>query len=305
MAAIKNGTNHLRAMTFNLWLAGDNVVGGAYKIAKHIRIVDPDVVALQEVQYKTTLDELLDKLGPGYSGFAIHESPDSNIAIITKHLIDYSSMVHTVESIGFKITLSESNKSIHFYSLHLDHKSYGPYAANFKNVKNISIIERGERVRIRNVENLVALPEFQAHVAEAKEGGTPLIMAGDFNSPSHLDWTDAAKHLHGDWVIDWPASKLLTEKAHLKDSFREVHPNILQNPGTTWSTVHQSFSDDWDRLIPEVYDRIDFILYNSPKLIPVDSYTYSGNLPLMPQPFQRYNDYPSDHYAVITDFMYK
>ena len=37
----------LRIMTFNIWNSGANVEDGLYKIAKHIRIIDPDIVALQ------------------------------------------------------------------------------------------------------------------------------------------------------------------------------------------------------------------------------------------------------------------
>lgn len=37
----------IRVMTFNLWLSGDRVVDGVEKIAKHINLLDPDVVCLQ------------------------------------------------------------------------------------------------------------------------------------------------------------------------------------------------------------------------------------------------------------------
>ena len=37
----------LRVMTFNIWRSGTQVQNGLYKVAKHVRIVDPDIVALQ------------------------------------------------------------------------------------------------------------------------------------------------------------------------------------------------------------------------------------------------------------------
>jgi hypothetical protein len=42
----KNGTS-LRVMTFNIWYGGSKVENGIQKIAKHIKFIDPDVVAIQ------------------------------------------------------------------------------------------------------------------------------------------------------------------------------------------------------------------------------------------------------------------
>ena len=53
-------------------------------------------------------------------------------------------------------------------------------------------------------------PEKNAHLlGEADE--RPVIMAGDYNSPSHLDWTARAAHLRGDLAVEWPVSKRMAE----------------------------------------------------------------------------------------------
>lgn len=46
-AAGKKAVVPLRIMTFNIWKSGTEVENGLYKVAKHIRIIDPDIVALQ------------------------------------------------------------------------------------------------------------------------------------------------------------------------------------------------------------------------------------------------------------------
>lgn len=61
-------------------------------------------------------------------------------------------------------------------------------------------------------------------------------------------------------------------------------------------------SSGWSWTIPEPQDRIDFIFYRGQLLSPVESYTYQGRAPVHPKPFHWKNDYPSDHYAVITTF---
>lgn len=44
---VLNEDKEFRVMTFNIWLSGLSVQNGVYKIAKHIRLNDPDIVAIQ------------------------------------------------------------------------------------------------------------------------------------------------------------------------------------------------------------------------------------------------------------------
>ena len=46
MLKLKNGLP-LRVLTFNVWLSGTNVENGLQKIVKHIKFLQPDIVALQ------------------------------------------------------------------------------------------------------------------------------------------------------------------------------------------------------------------------------------------------------------------
>lgn len=71
----------------------------------------------------------------------------------------------------------------------------------------------------------------------AEADSIPVIMGGDFNSHSHLDWTEATKDMynHGGAVVNWTVSKEM-EAANFKDSFREINPDPVKNIGTTWLT---------------------------------------------------------------------
>jgi endonuclease/exonuclease/phosphatase family metal-dependent hydrolase len=51
-----------------------------------------------------------------------------------------------------------------------------------------SIIYEG---RAQNIEQLLANAFFKKHMQMA--GKQPLIVAGDFNAPSHLDWIEETK----------------------------------------------------------------------------------------------------------------
>lgn len=78
-------------------------------------------------------------------------------------------------------------------------------------------------------------------------------MSGDFNSHSHLDWTEETKDLydHNGAVVRWPVS-LAMEQAGFKDSFREMNPDAAKNLGRTWR---------YGEGTTDRYDRIDYIYY--------------------------------------------
>ncbi len=39
----------------------------------------------------------------------------------------------------------------------------------------------------------------------------PVLVLGDFNTPSHLDWVESAKSLHCDWTYVWPVTRMLLD----------------------------------------------------------------------------------------------
>ncbi|KAK0413328.1 hypothetical protein QR680_006739 [Steinernema hermaphroditum] len=307
LATQNNG--ELRVMTFNIWLSGAQVTDGMKKIAKHIMINNPDVVALQEVETIETVPELIKLIGAEWTG-AWKNATYPDTAILTRHAIINGSQVEIERGIGARIAMKNSDLTINFFALHLEYRSYGPYAAFNKLVTDRSQIFAGELNtafvepgRVQNMQELIINDEF--NLAVAKSDKIPLFVCGDFNAPSHLDWINSTKHLHGDWEFPWPATKILSEHAGMIDSFREVHPDPLEIPGNTWSTVQKFSGKEWGYSIPEPQDRIDFIFYRSPQLAVRDSRTYSGSMHLNPIPYHQENDYPSDHFSVISDFYFK
>lgn len=86
-------------------------------------------------------------------------------------------------------------------------------------------------VGTRDDEIRTILTILQPFLAEVNQ--IPIIMGGDFNIYSHLDWTEATKdlYLHGGAVVNWTVSKTM-ESAGFKDSFREINPDPVKNIGT-------------------------------------------------------------------------
>jgi endonuclease/exonuclease/phosphatase (EEP) superfamily protein YafD len=135
----------------------------------------------------------------------------------------------------------------------------------------------------------------------------PVIMGGDFNSHSHLDWTESTKDLyhHGGAIVEWPVSKAM-EKAGFSDSFRELHTDPAEVLGVTW--LH-SITEDQSKTAEENYygghsrhDRIDYLYYRGETLKALESETYNTPFGQFFEIKGRRFMFPSDHGLVITTF---
>jgi hypothetical protein len=140
-----------------------------------------------------------------------------------------------------------------------------------------------------------ALVEVLRVLPKLARGGIPVFLTGDFNSPSHLDWTPAVAEARADvpYAVDWPASRALAN-AGFGDSYRDVHPDPVADPGYTWSPGGpETRKHDFP-------DRIDWVLHAGP-VTTVDSRLVGerGN----PQVDLAFADpYPTDHRGVVSTF---
>ena len=128
----------------------------------------------------------------------------------------------------------------------------------------------------------------------------PVIMGGDFNSHSHLDWTLATKDMynHGGVVVNWPISKEM-EAAGFTDSYREINPDPVTHPGVTWMYgPDETAPNSW-------MDRIDYIYYQGRTIQAIDSKIYNQVLGEILLFEDEDFFYASDHGFVLTTFKIK
>lgn len=157
-----------------------------------------------------------------------------------------------------------------------------------------SVVEvlAGESQRMQELMALFRRSEFQKDVNGADD--FPVFIVGNFNCPSHLDYTEDTKHLHQDWVINWPVTQTL-EQLGFVDSYRQAHPYPLPSPGLTWSPI---YGQPWPQ------DRIDFILHKGKPVKTVNSYAYTGKEAPKPHPDHKESPWPSDHAAVYSEIKF-
>jgi endonuclease/exonuclease/phosphatase family metal-dependent hydrolase len=220
-------------MSFNVWLGGDVVDFG--KVAEAIRAADADIVGLQEAEGNT--ERIAKALGWSYWSDRLH--------VVSRYpLIDPPAAKG-----AFVLAQVRPGEVFALANVHLTSEPYGPYAVrDGKPLKRVLKLERSVR-----------LPEIRATLRALRNrlpAGVPTFLTGDFNTPSHLDWTPAVAAVRPavKYPVEWPVTKAVAA-AGFVDAYRAVYPDPVQHPGITWT-----FGYPFPRLAPdEAVDRIDMI----------------------------------------------
>ncbi|WP_338784061.1 HAD-IA family hydrolase [Streptomyces sp. DG1A-41] len=266
----------LRVLSWNLWHGGTKVDDHRAKQLKVILDIEADVVGLQETG-GTAARELAEALGWH------HHTAGENLGVISRHPITAGlgdPHVGFYGAAGARIRIDAVNE-VDVWTAHLHYTPYGPYEAAFDGLRAAELIAH-EEVRLAQMRDTLR------RIAQSAGADRPVILTGDFNTPSHLDWPD----------VEWPVTKA-AEKAGLRDSYREAHPGPATDPGHTWSPIHPDHEDGSGR--PEPQDRIDYVLHNGRGLKVCDSRTVVSGTPRA-WPDVAGNDWPSDHAAILTTF---
>jgi len=265
----------LKVMAWNIWHGGHRYGNGVglKRVIELIKESDADIIGLIETYGSG--EEIADSLG--YYFYLI----SSNLSIMSRY-----PFIETVQAFkpfnfgGAKLDLGGSQQLMMLNTwLH-----YLPsYSTSIKEGKTVKyLIEEEGKTRHDEIQNI--LQEIAPIYSNAEQ--IPVIMSGDFNSGSHLDWTKNTKDIHSGYVVEWPVSKEMTQAGFI-DSYRELHINALLDPGLTWTPRAATSSDNYG-----LRDRIDYIYYTGKSLNAIESHVLDHH-PIM---------FPSDHAAVITVF---
>ncbi|MDT0449619.1 HAD-IA family hydrolase [Streptomyces hesseae] len=281
----------LKVMSWNLWLGGGPVDDHRHKQLKVLLDADVDIVGLQETA-GTSTRKLAEALGWH------HHQAGHNLGVISRYPIADrfgEPAPSGYGATGVTVRL-DGTKDVTVWNAHLNYTPYGPYDACLDRRPVPVLIEHetasGRVAEIQDVLRAMA-PGL------ATRDTTPVLLVGDFNAPSHLDWTEAAAPLHGGYgPVAWPVTKA-AEEAGLRDSYRVAHPDPVRAPGATWSPLHPLHEDGSGRAEPQ--DRIDYVLFAGDGLTVLDSTAHVTGSP-GPYPAVAANEWPSDHAAVITTF---
>lgn len=282
---IQKTMDQLVVESFNLWFGGAQVNNYHQKQIKHILKSGADLVGLQE-STPTHGHRLAQALG--WYAWQGHDA-----SIISRYPI-VKTYAATGVSVAVQISLHYDDVKLVMWNAHLGYDPYGPYDFCYSHMTLDQVMQReADSGRTPQIKEITAA---MADVIKNADD-MPVLLTGDFNSASHLDWTDANKHC-GVGYVPWPSTKYPVD-AGMIDSYRAIHPDPAKDAGITWSPIYLTNGDYGNK--PEPLDRIDFVFYKGNRLQPVSSEAVLEGTP-KPEPNHKDNEWPSDHKAVRTVF---
>ena len=265
-------------MTYNIWVGGTASGLPLSRTVGVIQAAGADVVGMQEqggngAAIAATL------------GFHYHNLGGST-AILSRYPI--------VEGLpqGAKLQLSPTQDA-YVFNIHFAPYPYQPY-----DIRDGLITTEAQAIAGAQATRGSSVNALLGGMSAALAGGQPVFLTGDFNEPSHLDWTAEAADagLNFGMQVDWPTSRAVTD-AGLVDAFRELRPDEVADRGETWTPGYPA-----PNLTPdEVHDRIDFV-YFSGRHVQATSALVLGYEANDPNTDIGIQPYPSDHRAVVVEF---
>lgn len=265
-------------LQWNIWQEGTKVPGGYKAIVDEIVRLQPDFVTLSEVRNYKGVDftarltaDLAEKgvtyyTAPSYDTGLLSRYPIERFDTIFPENGDHGSIyrLHTTTPAGHRFAI---------YTAHLDYQDcayYEPRGYSGVDWSECPVPETVEEVLRKNdlsQRDDAARIFIEAAGADIADGRT-VVLGGDFNEPSHLDWNEATADMrdHAGLVVPWTVSTLLTE-AGFTDAYRAMYPDPVDNPCFTFPSANEAvpaFRLTWAPKSDE-RDRIDFIYYKSPR----------------------------------------
>lgn len=263
------GPTRLSVMTFNIWLGGGLV--DFSKVVETIEQSGADVVGLQEAAGHT--DEIAERLG-WYAEPRLHIVSRYPIVVPPEGGGEYA---YLQLAPGQVVAMS---------NIHLPSDPYGPELVRDGEPVDV-VLQNEQDTRMPSLEPL--LPVWRALI----ERDVPLLLTGDFNSPSHRDWTDESVGSlpHVRYAVEWPVT-VAVESVGLVDTFRAVSSASV-DPGRTWTYgyPYPRLADD------ETIDRIDMVFVSEGSDVVDSRVVGQAGTPDVDVEIDRY---PADHRAVVS-----
>jgi endonuclease/exonuclease/phosphatase family metal-dependent hydrolase len=271
--------SQLKVLSWNI-MNGGNQYGktvGVQRIIETIKATHADIVGLIETYGSGTA--IADSLG--YYFYLI----SSNLSIMSRYPITGTiKAFHPSNFGGLKLRLGLNRKLVYFDTW-LNYLPDVDASIREKHESAPELIQDETTTRHAEIKEILKLIDPYLKNTDS----LPVIMGGDFNMGSHLDWTVETKAIHYNLVVEWPESKEMMNAGFI-DSYRLLHINPLMDPGLTWGVRAATTT-----ALYGVRDRIDFIYYKGKDLDAIESRVIDYH-PIM---------FPSDHAAVTTVFQLK
>ncbi len=232
----------LKVLAWNIWHGGrrKGVDEGVQRVVEVIEGSGADIVLMQETYGSGP--RVAGRLGFDYF------LRSSNLSILSRFPIRNVHRLYQGFRFGGATIELRPGTEIEAYSLWINYlPDVGKALTEGATAEQLVL----EDAKTRGAEIDAILRELLAHLDGSPH--VPVLVGGDFNSGSHLDWTEQAAELdsHHGHVVPWPVSRSMAAGGFV-DTFRTIHPDPVADVGNTWSP---EFRDSHPDRIDYVYAR--------------------------------------------------
>ncbi len=262
-----------RGLTWNIWHGGreDGEALGPARVVDVLRTSQADVIALQETYGSG--ERIARELG-----FHFHPR-GTNVSILSRFSVLEDISVHEpFQCVGALLDLGAGAR-VAWYSIWLPYSAEVWAPGTRKDGDAASLLAACD-ASARELRKLHAA--IEQRLSDAQYSGVPIVIAGDFNAMSHLDYSEVALAQYG-CVADFSTSRVLVD-AGFRDAYRELNPRIDRSADRTWTP----------RFADQSQDRIDYVYYRGAGLRATRSAVLEHHA----------ERFPSDHAAVSVDFRF-
>lgn len=273
VSCCSDSASEFTVLQWNVWQEGTVVPGGYEAIVDEIVRLKPDFVTFSEVRnYNGTrfcdriVESLMEK-GETYHSFYSYDS-----GLLSRHPITDSMTVFPENGDHgsiYRMVSSVHGRKVAVYTAHLDYRNCAYYnvrgydGSTWKEIPlPVSVAEvlavndssqRDDAIRI-------FLEQARKDIAD----GAFVILGGDLNEPSHLDWVHQTKDMydHNGMVVPWTVTSLM-ENAGFADAYRVLYPDPVTHPGFTHPADNPLVGVENLAWAPEKdeRERIDYVFY--------------------------------------------
>jgi exonuclease III len=294
----------LRVMVWNVLHGGNDVEQGPEKALKIIRDQQLDVVLLQE---SYDIDGERPRLGEWLAeqlGWHHHQAESKHLCVLTPLKIEATFFHHMWHGVGAKLT-DEGGRSLLAWSTWIDWQAFITYELRDNPDISDEDLLAAECTRSQRVQQTDAILAYLKEIGQL-QADIPLVVGGDWNCPSHLDWTaDTARVYRDRRDLDLPVSIALRD-AGFVDTYRALYPNPVQHPGLTWSPMYRG-PRSGKVGAPQSFERIDRLYVKNP----AEGWTLrAGSGVVLPKIWEDDSiplpnrTFPSDHGALVMELQW-
>ncbi|MEM1260400.1 MAG: endonuclease/exonuclease/phosphatase family protein [Bacteroidota bacterium] len=282
----QNEKKTITFMAWNILHGGNDLKDGPQRVIDIIREIDPDVIMMVETYGSG--NSIAETLGYGFHLIAPAGTPldDKNVNLSIYSKYPFGKRIDTEYPfyLGGREVLV-NGKKINVFSNWFHYLPWNNEPEKMGKSTEELLAWEADGKRTEMIKKVLPYLKKYTDMTDS----IPMVLGGDMNTLSHLDWNDGTKNRHNGLVVPWYATKVL-EDIGLTDSYREIHPNPNWHPGITWDSKDAEDSH-----------RIDYIFYKG-GLRPISSRSY---MTFFGEPIRlngKEITYPSDHGFVVTKF---